>query len=246
MTRNRFCALCVLCITVLCVGGACTSYKQQPVAFKMPSAYANATQVAGATVAARAFDNAKQAKEAFGFDIRDAGLYPVQIIFDNTGKNSLRIEPSQTFLVDGEGNLWSVMDSALAYDRITKKTEMARIGKSAAKTGFLGAAAGGLLGGAIGIVTGEDVLSSAGKGAALGGAVGATAGGAKAAVSGSDARAEVVGDLRGKSLENKSVAPNSIAHGFIFFPGEAKGKQELRLQIRVVETSDIQTLRLPL
>lgn len=246
MTRNRFCVLCVICITVFSIAGACTSYKQQPVAFKMPSAYVNATQVAGATVAAKAFEDTKEAKEAFGFDIRGAGLYPVQVIFDNTGKNSLQIEPSQTFLVDGEGNLWSIMDSRLAYDRITEKTEMARIGQSGAKTGFLGAVAGGLLGGAIGIVTGEDVLSSAGKGAALGGAVGATAGGAKAATSGHDARAEIVNDLRGKSLENKSIAPNSIAHGFIFFPGEAKGKQELRLQLRVVETGDVQTLRLPL
>lgn len=246
MIRNRFCVLCVICITVFSIGGACTTYKQQPVAFKMPSAYSNATQVAGATVAARAFDDTKEAKEAFGFDIRGAGLYPVQIIFDNTGKDSLQIEPSQTFLVDGEGNLWSIMDSRLAYDRITKKTEMSRIGKSGAKTGLLAGAAGGLLGAAVGIVSGKNVLSTAGKGAALGGAVGATVGGAKAATSGADARAEVARDLRGKSLENKAVAPGSIAHGFIFFPGEAKGKQELRLQIRVVETGDIQMLRLPL
>lgn len=243
MIRNRF---LVILIMVFFITGGCTSYKRQPVAFKMPSAYSNATQVAGATVASKAFDDTKEAKEAFGFDIRGSGLYPVQVIFDNTGKQSLQIDPTQTFLVDGEGNLWSVIDSSLAYDRITEKTELSRIGKSGVKTGFLTAAAGGLLGGAIGIVTGRDVLSSAGKGAALGGAVGATAGGAKAATSGSEARAEVVQDLRGKSLENKAVAPGTIAHGFVFFPGEATGKQELRLQLREVETGNIHTLRLQL
>jgi hypothetical protein len=170
----------------------------------------------------------------------------VQVIFDNTGTNSLQIVSSQTFLIDGESNLWSVMDSDLAYDRITEDTELARIGKGGAKTGLLSAAAGGLLGGAIGIVTGNNVLTSAGKGAAIGGAVGATAGGAKAATSGDEAREQIVQDLQKKSLENKPVAPGNIAHGFIFFPGEAEGKQELRLQLRVAETGETQTLRLSL
>jgi len=212
----------------------------------MPAAYPNATEVAGATVAAKAYDDAEEAKEAFGFDVRGAGLYPVQVIFDNTGDHSLQIEPSQTFLVDGGGNLWSIIDSSLAYDRVTKKSEMSRIGRAGAKTGFLTGAAGALLGAAIGIVSGENVLASAGKGAALGGAIGATAGGAQAATSGAEARAEIREDLRGKSLENRAIAPGSIAHGFIFFPGEAEGAGELRLQLRVMETGDLSTIRLAL
>lgn len=234
----------IFLLALLSLSASCTTYKQQPVSFKMPSAYHNATQVAGATIAARAFGDPKEAKEAFGFDIRGAGLYPVQVIFDNTGGNTLKIEPSQTFLVDGQGNLWSIMDSSWAYDRIAQKTEMSRIGKGGAKTGFLGAAGGALLGAAIGIVSGHNVLDAAGKGAALGGSAGATAGGVKAATSGAKARAEISEDLREKSLENKSIAPQSIAHGFVFFPGEAKGKGELRLQLRVKETGEIHTLRL--
>ncbi len=237
-------SLCFSLILMLAAG--CTTYKQQPVPFKMPSAYQNAIQVAGATVAAKAFAEAKEAKEAFGFDIRGAGLYPVQIIFDNTGGNTFYIESSQTFLVDGEDNLWSIMDSALAYDRIAEKTEMSRIGRGAAKPGFLGAAGGGLLGAAIGIVSGHNVLDAAAKGAALGGAVGATAGGAASATSGENARYEISRDLRAKSLENKGISPQSIAHGFIFFPGEAKGTGELRLQLRVKETSEIHMIRLVL
>jgi hypothetical protein len=235
---------CVFVIMILSLAVGCTTYKRQPVSFKMPAAYPNATEVAGATVAARAYHDPKEAKEAFGFDIRSAGLYPVQVIFDNTGDHVLQVEPSQTFLIDGEGNLWSILDSSLAYDRVTEKSEMSRIGKEGAKTGLLTGAAGAFLGAAIGIVAGENVLSAAGKGAALGGAIGATAGGAHAAASGREARAEIAQDLRGKSLENKAIPPGSIAHGFIFFPGEAEGAGELRLQLRVTETGDLSTIRL--
>jgi hypothetical protein len=109
----------------------CAGHKAQVVPFKMPGAYPNATQVAGATIAAKAYDNEAAAKEAFGWDIRGAGLYPVQVVFDNLGDHSLEIEPSQTFLIDGEDNLWSILDSSLAYDRVAQKSDMSRIGKGA-------------------------------------------------------------------------------------------------------------------
>jgi hypothetical protein len=232
-----------LLVMVLFLTGACTRYERQPVSFKMPEAYANATQVAGATVAAKAYDDKKEAEEAFGFDIRGAGLYPVQVIFDNVGQNTLEVEPSQTFLVDESDNLWPIMNSGLAYDRVAEKTEMARIGEKGVKTGLLTGAAGALLGTAIGIVGGGNVLEAAGKGAVLGGAVGATVGGAKAATSGADARAQISRDLRDKSLENQKIQPQTIAHGVIFFPGEAQGSRELRLRLRVVETGEMFTIR---
>jgi hypothetical protein len=243
MARKKF---CVCCVIALVLASACTSYKRQPVSFKMPSAYPNATEVAGATVAAKAYHDPKEAREAFGFDIRRAGLYPVQVIFDNLGDYSLAVEASQTFLVDGQGNLWSIIDSSLAYDRVKETSELARIGKEGARTGLLTGAAGALLGAAIGIVSGEKVLEAAGKGAVIGGAIGATAGGASAATSGEEARAEIARDLREKSLENKAIPPHSIAHGFIFFPGEAEGAGELRLQLWVVETESLLTIRLVL
>ena len=188
----------------------------------------------------------EEAKKAFGWDIRSAGLYPVQIVFDNLGDHSLEIEPSQTFLIDGKNNLWSILDSSLAYDRVSNKSDMSRIAKSSVKPGILGGAAGALLGAAIGIVSGQNVGEAAGKGAALGAAIGATLGGADAASSEGEARAVISEELEQKSLENKAIMPHSIAHGFIFFPGEAKGAGELRLQLRVVETGDLYTLRLAL
>lgn len=242
MIKNKF---CLFLLVIFVFAGGCTTYKRQPVSFKMPSAYPNATKVAGATVAARVYNDPKEAKEAFGFDIQGAGLYPVQVIFDNLSNHSLQVEPSQTFLIDGD-EMWPIIDSSLAYDRMTKKSDLSRIGKAGAKTGILTGAAGALLGAAIGIVSGQNVLTTAGKGAALGGAIGATAGGAHAATSDPDAQTEIAEDLREKSLENRAISPRSIAHGFIFFPGEVKGADELRLQLRVIETGDIFTIRLAL
>lgn len=244
MTKHRRSFSC--CIVILFLVAGCVSHKRQVVPFKMPAAYPNATKVAGATIAAKAYDDSKEAKEAFGWDIRGAGLYPVQVIFDNLSDHSMEIEPSQTFLVDGENNLWSILDSSLAYDRVTNKSDMARIAKAGAKPGILAGAAGALLGAAIGIVSGQNVGQAAGKGAALGAAIGATMGGARAASTEGEARAAISEDLAGKSLENRAIVPHSIAHGFIFFPGEAKGAAELRLQLRVVETGDLYAIRLVL
>jgi len=64
---------------------SCSKYERQVVPFKMPSAYPNAVEVAGAVIAARAYDDPKEAGQAFGFSIRDAGILPVQVIFDNKG-----------------------------------------------------------------------------------------------------------------------------------------------------------------
>jgi hypothetical protein len=80
----------------------------------------------------------------------------------------------------------------------------------------------------------------------MGAAIGATLGGAKAATSEGEARAMISEDLEEKSLQNKAILPHSTAHGFMFFPGEAKGAGELRLQLRVVETGDLYTIRLAL
>ncbi len=243
---KRHTRLLACCIVMLVLLGGCASHKRQIVPFKMPSAYPNATKVAGATVAARAYDDAQEAEQAFGWNIRSAGLYPVQVIFDNLGDHALEIEPSQTFLIDGENNLWPVLDSSLAYDRVTQKTDMAHIAKSSIKPGILAGAAGALLGAAIGIVSGENVAQAAGTGAALGAALGATMGGANAAASPGEARAMISEDLEEKALENKPILPQAISHGFIFFPGEAKGAGELRLQLRVVDTGDLYAIRLAL
>jgi len=228
-------------ILVLFVTLSCTHYQRQVSSFKMPDAYSNVKEIMGAKVAAYAYNDAKEAEKAYGFNIRGAGILPVQVIFDNQGQHAFEIVSSQTFIIDKENNIWPVLDKSLAYERLVSKTEMAKIGSGTAKSGFLGAIGGAVIGAAIGIVTDENVLESTGKGAAVGAAAGATFGGAQAMSSDSVER-KISDDLRNKNLEYKIITPKSIAHGFIFFPGEAEFAKELRLQLKEVETEEIHLL----
>jgi hypothetical protein len=235
-------------VGLLCLGlffAGCSPYSQQVVPFKMPTGYPNMTQVAGIQIGARALSDPNEAQTVFGFDIRGAGLFPVQMVLDHRGTSPVEINPAQTFLLDYQNNLWPVLEKRLAYDRVTKHSELAGIGAGAAKHGLLGAAAGALIGAAIGIVTKGGIGEAAGMGAAVGAAAGATMGGA--AAYGSDkAGQDISSDLRNKSLDNRPIRPLEIAHGFIFFPGEASSAKELRIQFIERGSGRIFNLSLPL
>jgi hypothetical protein len=233
--------LAVLAVLTMACLAACTTYERQVVPFKMPGAYPNATAVADATIAAKAFDSKEEAAAAFGFDIRGAGILPIQVIFDNTGSHPLEILTDKTLLVDEENNLWPILDERMAYDRLSKKTELGRVMPEAAKGGLLAGAAGAVIGAAVGIVTGQNVAAAAGKGAAVGAAAGVTVGGAKGYAD-SDVRQQIQEDLQHRSLQKRAVAPREVAHGFIFYPGEAKKPKELRISIRAVDTNQVYSL----
>jgi len=191
--------------------------------------------ISGADIAARVFDNKEEAENVFGFDIISSGVLPVQIIFDNKGPHKLSIVSNQTFLVDVEDNLWPVLDSNIAYERIYSKTKYGPVVKEGAKGAVLAGIAGSAIGAAIGIVTGQNVLESAGKGAALGAAAGLTMGGVKG-LTDEDAKDMIKKDLQSRNLKNKPINQGEVAHGFVFFPGESKKPKELRIQIKEEDT----------
>jgi hypothetical protein len=219
-----------------------TMYKAKPVPFKSPASYPNATEVAGATVASQAYSDPKKAEEAFGFNIRGAGMLPVQVVFDNMGSHTLKIHPGQTFLEDDVGNLWPILTDQFAYERATKYAQTNQIFKEGAYAGFLGGAAGAIVGAAIGIVTGTNVAAAAGQGAAVGAAGGAVLGGAKGYTS-DDATRAITNDLNQKRLENRDVFPKMLAYGFLFFPGEASSAKQLRLQLMETDTGKVHVVK---
>lgn len=211
--------------------GCGTAYKAAPVGFELPERYPNASQIAGATVGAVAYANPKAAAQAFGFDVIDAGLLPVQVVFDHRGQNPLAINPAQTFLENEEGKLWPVLNDRFAYERVTHHAQTKKIFSEGAYGAFLGGVAGALVGAAVGVVSGEDVGRSAAKGAAAGAAGGGVLGGGAGAAKSDRARREVMDDFNDKSLRNKPIKPGDLAYGFIFFPAEAKTAKSLRLQL---------------
>lgn len=224
---------------------SCVSYKSQELSFKPPEAYKYSAVIAGANVAAKGYDDKKEAKNAFGFDIIKAGVLPIQVVFNNKSNNSLEIVPDQTFLIDNSGKYWPVLSKEKAYSRLEKSSEYNRIAKGAGKRSVLGAAGGAIVGSAVGILSGENVLSSAGKGAAVGAAGGAIFGGAEEI--GSDkAEQKIRTDLAQKELENKKIKPQILATGFLFFPSEAPTAAKLRLQLKDTEKDFVYTVTLPL
>jgi len=98
-----------------------------------------------------------------------------------------------------------------------------------------------VIGAAIGIVTGQNVAAAAGKGAAIGAAAGITLGGAKG-LGDPDVRQQIREDLQNRTLEKRAIVPHEVAHGFIFFPGEAKKAKELRFSIRTTDTKQVYPL----
>jgi hypothetical protein len=234
MTRRYFSLL--LIITLLAPG--CTGYKSQYVSFRPPEAYPNKLIVDGISIGGEGYSDRDVGKEAFGFDIIEVGLLPVQLVFDNRSNNTLSIVTNQTFLVDAKGGYWQVVPNQIAVDRIEKSTQFAALGKGAGTGAVVGAVGGAILGAAIGIVSGRNVGGSLGKGAALGAAGGAIVGTAKESSS-TDRQASIVSDIRNKGLEGKMIPKEHLANGFIFFPAEAKTAKAIIIQFKEIETGKI-------
>ena len=233
-----------LLILPLFLLSACTTYKTQYAGFRPPEGYTNSQTINGLTIGSEAFATRKDAEKAFGFDIKGAGLLPVQVVMENKSGRSIQFEPSQTFLVDNEGRYWNIIPTSIALNRLNESTQMASfIGKGAGKGAILGGLAGTILGAAFGIVSGRNIGEAAARGGAVGAAGGAVIGGTQEGTSG-DREYRIMDDLRAKSLEGKVIQDSFLANGFIFFPAEASTAKELRLQYREKETGKVQTINL--
>ncbi|MEW5724924.1 MAG: hypothetical protein AB1896_17570 [Thermodesulfobacteriota bacterium] len=232
-------------LLVLFLAAGCSGYQYKPVPFKAAEAYPNHVTVFGAVVAAKAWTDEQEAWNAFGFNIRGAGITPVQVVVDNKGDHTLEIVPEQTRLMDTEDNIWDLLPAEAAYERIDKHVAMERMVGQGSRSGLLGGLAGGILGAAYGVVTGTNVGDAAMRGAAAGAAVGAVMGGAEG-LNDPRSRELISQDLQSRSLKGKPLVPQEISHGFLFFPGEVKEAAVLRLRIRDIGTGEVSLLELNL
>jgi hypothetical protein len=224
--------LCGL-IVILIFTGCSTAYKSAPVSFRSPASMANCIHLDGAQIGVKSYDERKEAAQAFGFDIIGSGILPVQVIFDNRSGHTFEIDGSQSFIEDTAGNMWTLLTREMAYERASRDTQNDQILKKGVSSGIMGAAAGAVIGSAIGIVTGTNIGAAAGKGAAVGGSIGIITGGIEGHAN-KDAQQSISQDLQEKSLQNKTILPDTLAYGILFYPAEAQNAANL--QLLLVET----------
>lgn len=228
-------------ILPLFILSSCATYKTQYTGFRPAESYANKQVVSGITIGGEAYADKSVATDAFGFDIRGAGLLPVQVVMDNKSGSNLLIDPTQSFLIDNDGRYWNIIPNSLAVERVEKFTTAGEVVKGGAKGALIGATAGAILGAAIGIVSGNSIGEAAWRAGGLGAGAGAVIGGVKG---GTDREREhrIADDIRTKGLEGKDIPDDHIANGFIFFPGEAPSAKGLRLQLMERETGKVHTV----
>jgi hypothetical protein len=225
--------LCLLLIGTFT--GCATTYKAAPVPFKSPTAFGNMVNIDGAEIAAKAYGDKMEASKAFGFDIVGAGMLPVQVVFNNKSQHTFEVNGEQSFLEDDKGNLWPILSREMAYERASRHTQTDQMMSKGASSGLLGAAAGAIVGAAIGIVFDGDVGEAMGKGAVIGGTAGMISGGSEG-YHNQAARRAISKDLRAKSLQNKTILPNTIAYGILFYPSEASLSKNLHLYLVETDT----------
>jgi hypothetical protein len=220
----------LLLAVILAFSSSC-AYKERVQPVSLPGSGPNSIVIDGVGISAVAFVDKETADDAFGFDIRGAGLLPVQVVIQNDGDRPVSLLPEQTFLVGAGNQAWPVLPLEKTYARVEKHVDVGETVAGTAKPALLLGAAGAIAGLAVGIVTGENIGGAMGKGAAIGAAAGAIGGGASGYLS---AREEIREDLSQKALENKRVQPNQIGYGMLFFPGfpeEAQTASDLRLTL---------------
>jgi hypothetical protein len=78
------------CILLLPAFVSCT-YQDRVQPVSLPDSSPNSVNINGLKLSATAYTDQGKAKKAFGFNIREAGLLPVQLVFQNDGTDVIEL-----------------------------------------------------------------------------------------------------------------------------------------------------------
>ncbi|MDR3155129.1 MAG: hypothetical protein LBW85_12895 [Deltaproteobacteria bacterium] len=224
--------LAILAAVALAAGSCAPRYEYRAIPARPLSSYPGQAQAAGANVGAVAFYSGEQLTALFGFDLKKAGVIPVQVLIQNNGGSSVNVLDGAR-IEDSNGLLWDVLPSEVVYGRINDYTSGGiDAGQTARRTATWGVA-GALLGAAVGAATGTNVGEALGKGAAIGAAAGAASSITGVGVDSPDTEQDVVADFSQRSLDGKSAAPGEEVSGFLYFPSESSQPRRLTLNLSI-------------
>ncbi|MDR1297128.1 MAG: hypothetical protein LBO05_07110 [Deltaproteobacteria bacterium] len=225
----------------LIMGACAPRYEFKAIPMRPLDNYPNKTQFTDGRVGAMAFFNDAQVTKTFGFNLKKAGVIPVQVTLQNDqAQGGLTL--NKATMLDADGLLWEVLPSNVVYQRINEHTSGGLSGEQGLRRTALWGLAGGILGAAVGVATGTSVGEAAGKGAAVGAALGTVSAIGQNSVG--DSEEEIVRDFSSRSLDHATVDAGELANGMLYFPSEA-GKP-VRLNLTVTGQSGAQQLELPL
>ncbi|MGL4209683.1 MAG: hypothetical protein ACRCTY_09890 [Candidatus Adiutrix sp.] len=216
-------------LLVFVLAACATKYEYKPIAAKDATAYDNVVSVFGAHIGAEVYYNDALVKQVFGFNLKSAGVVPVQLVIDNGSATPLTIL-SGARVLDTQGNWWELLPDQVVFSRVNEYTKGGVDGGQLAQRTVLFGIVGGLAGAVTGIVTGTNIGEAAGKGAAIGGAVGASSA-ILNAENNPGSPAAVTRDFSDRNLGGRVVAPGTSQSGFLYFPAEMKKPVRLRLYV---------------
>jgi hypothetical protein len=237
MNQSTVRIFAVVMMSVVLAATACAPrYEFKPVPVRQMSGYPNRLAFPEGLIGAVAFYDTAQLKEIFGFDLKKAGVVPVQVRLENMSDTE-SILVSEALLFDVNGHGWEVLPSDVVYTRINDFTSGGLTGEQGVRRTLLWGLAGGIIGAAVGVVSGTNVGTAAGKGAAIGGAIGAASSIAGAGIDQSSNEFDIHRDFSGRSLDHVTLGPRETANGMLFFPAETGAPVSLHLVLKTGEAT---------
>jgi hypothetical protein len=232
-------------IAFLALSSACAPrYEYRAIPVRAIDSYPGHANIAGGGKAgAVAFYDKDQLTALFGFDLKKAGVVPVQLAIENDSAQPILLMDG-ALLEDEAGQRWEILPSSVVYARIDDYTSGGLSGKEGVRRTLLWGLAGAVVGAAVGVASGTSVAEGAGKGGAIGGALGAASSIAGLGTQ-EDTEASVVRDFSNRSMAHNTVAPGETASGFLYFPGETLKPARLHLRLKPADR-EAQTIILAL
>jgi hypothetical protein len=218
-------------LTVILVTTSCAPrYEFKPIPVRTMDGFANKTEFPEGRVGAHAIYDSKEVIKFFGFDLKKAGVIPIQIAVENH-QTGASLTLSKATLLDSEGLLWEVLPSDVVHRRIDEHTSGGLTGEQGLRRSLLWGLAGGVIGAAVGVVSGSSVISAAGKGAAVGAAVGVASTISQSGMD-SNTEADIQRDFSTRDIDHATIAAGDTTNGLLYFPSESSQPKKLNLTFK--------------